>query len=285
VETVALVALAVAMLLVLGLLARTIASRYRCASAHVGGAAADGCGAAAASHGDAPAAPDTTLEPQVATEPGRGRAAAAVAAVIGGAREVLQPAIAAERERLLDGMMRQMVYATDEDIAVVRAQVRRLPFPVLADLHAAGVSVMVTHGKVTEVLPHLKGVKIGSGKVTYDEGVSGAYEPTDKMLVIPAKEARNDPRLTAHEAGHALDWVRGLERNSEDFTAARDKDLALLDEYHKQRGERGLRETYADSFAAYTARDRSWPHLYAFWECALEKLCSASGKPLEPPPP
>jgi hypothetical protein len=46
---------------------------------------------------------------------------------------------------------------------------------------------------------------------------------------------------------------------------------------------RGVRETYAQSFADYVDGRYRWPHLHAYWDCKLASRCKPDGSPLDPP--
>jgi Flp pilus assembly pilin Flp len=187
--------------------------------------------------------------------------------------------------------------ATQEDVDVVVDELAKLPPAVLQIAKENKVKVVVARTSVTDYVTELKGVKPrgwppGS---TWDTVPGLQHDKGGSPEVVVAtmagaggkrvmSNAHGSHSLVLHEFGHAMDEVVKKETGTmgslhDDFKVARDRDLPHLRDYHKQPGEAGLSEAYAESFAAYYGNkrnmDKDWPALSKFWEKPLQPIIDA----------
>jgi hypothetical protein len=291
-----LLALAIGSLLVLLLLAATIHTKYRCAADVVaGGGAGAGCGGASSRVDTTPVAPRASRADPPPVGSSQSHAAMAFETVTTVVRP--RPSFARgtpEHAAVVERITSQTAEADAMDVAWVKDKLQELPLESLQAIERAGVRVVVAHERVTEQFSDLAGVRIGFGTYTYDDpNVGGLYrqgEDLGRIIVIPAATAQGMPdHPVEHEVGHALDYAaadaRGTPSSRRDraFIQARLADIALLPEYQRAAAI-GAGETYAQSFADYLAGNSvRWPHLGAYWDCALASRCKPDGRPLDPP--
>ncbi|GAB1819187.1 hypothetical protein HerbRD11066_23510 [Herbidospora sp. RD11066] len=104
---------------------------------------------------------------------------------------------------------------------------------------------------------YLRGAPLPSGRATWDI-CAGAYG--DRKIVVGDRPSPT-PDVMMHEVGHALDdvdsrpgeWVS----DSPEFAALYDECIPhLASAFHKQSGELGRKEFFADAFAAIASRQR-----------------------------
>lgn len=156
--------------------------------------------------------------------------------------------------------------ATQVDVALVVAELAKLPVAALQTLRDNGVKVVAARNSVTDYATDLKGVHPRGWPpgATWDN-VPGAYMPDRKAVIIattghrtPAGphvpvtgEGHGSENITVHETTHAVDAFAGPQRNSSspDFIAARNSDLGGLTAYEQQAVDGGPSETYAESSA------------------------------------
>ncbi|WP_184755080.1 hypothetical protein [Streptosporangium album] len=144
---------------------------------------------------------------------------------------------------------------------VVRAveSLARLP-ERLKDKLAEGLDgIYVGEGGVPDLddMAYLRGAPLPSGRATWDI-CAGAYG--DRKVVVGDRPSPT-PDVMMHEVGHALDdvdaphgdWVS----DSPEFAALYDQCVPVLAScFHRQPGELGRREFFADAFAAIASRQR-----------------------------
>jgi hypothetical protein len=294
VQGLALLALALGAIGVVLLLRRVIHAKYRCA-ADVVAQRGDGvdCGGASqrfADDGPTPPLARVGDPPAVGSRAPLSAVAAEGTAPAAPRPEAVRSTRTAEHDEIVRRVLQRSERATPGDVAFVRRELRELPIEALRTIERVGVRVVATHDRVTEVFPHLKGQSIGFGGRTYDDPVvSGHYSPAARIIVIPVAPARADPEgdSVAHEVGHALDhsaadddgmWASD---HDEEFKRARQLDMGKLPAYQRA-PEVGVAETYAQSFADYLSGRNRWPHLHAYWDCAIARRCKPDGKPLDP---
>lgn len=169
--------------------------------------------------------------------------------------------------------------ANEEDVALVKAELAKIPAEHRQQMAANDVEVVVVRGSVTDYYTELQGVRprgwppgktwddvpgMCRGKTvviaTRGHGTpAGAYVPT-------TGDGHGSYNLVLHESGHALRKITG---DSPEFVSARTADMGALSAYQTQAGEAGLDETYAESFAnafgGNPAYARTHPNLYDFW--------------------
>ena len=197
-------------------------------------------------------------------------------------------------EALVAHLVRPVASATEEDAALVRAELVRLPLPVLQTLADRSVGVRVCREAVTDYRADLRGEAPRGWPPGVDwTVVPGCYLPDERAVAIatvdrggrrriPAKGDRHGSwNLVIHETMHADDYAAPRRRSrNRDFVHAREADVAALDVYQRQTGAAGLEESYAESAARHFGSDPSFvgacPKLHGFWcECRL---------PVEPGP-
>lgn len=130
----------------------------------------------------------------------------------------------------------------------------------LKDKLAEGLDgIYVGMGGVPELddMGHLRGVGLPSGKATWDI-CAGAYG--DRKIVV-GDQASPTPDVMLHEVGHALDDIDGpageWNSDSDEFRALYAECAPrLVSDFHRQSGELGRREFFADAFAAIASKQR-----------------------------
>jgi hypothetical protein len=119
--------------------------------------------------------------------------------------------------------------------------------------------IYVGMGGVPELddMGHLRGVDLPSGKATWDI-CAGAYG--DRKIVV-GDQPSPTPDVMLHEIGHALDDIDGSpgewHSDSPEFRAVYEQCAPrLVSDFHRQTGDLGRREFFADAFAAIASRQR-----------------------------
>jgi hypothetical protein len=144
---------------------------------------------------------------------------------------------------------------------VVRAVNRLAELPLMIkQILAAGVdAIHVGEGGVPELddMARLRGVPLPSGRATWD-ACAGAYG--EKKIIVGSRPS-SAPDVMCHEVGHALDDIdREQGRWQSDSTEFRHLyqrcEGSLVSDFHKQSGDLGRREFFADAFAAIASRQR-----------------------------
>jgi hypothetical protein len=144
---------------------------------------------------------------------------------------------------------------------VVRAVNRLAELPlIIKQILAAGVdAIHVGEGGVPELddMSRLRGVPLPSGRATWD-ACAGAYG--EKKIIVGSRPS-SAPDVMCHEVGHALDDVdreKGRwQSDSAEFRRLYDRcEGSLVSDFHKQAGDLGRREFFADAFAAIASRQR-----------------------------
>jgi hypothetical protein len=144
---------------------------------------------------------------------------------------------------------------------VVRAVNRLAELPlIIKQILAAGVdAIHVGEGGVPELddMSRLRGVPLPSGRATWD-ACAGAYG--EKKIIVGSRPS-SAPDVMCHEVGHALDDVdreKGRwQSDSAEFRRLYDRcEGSLVSDFHRQAGDLGRREFFADAFAAIASRQR-----------------------------
>ena len=144
---------------------------------------------------------------------------------------------------------------------VVRAVNRLAELPlIIKQILAAGVdAIHVGEGGVPELddMSRLRGVPLPSGRATWD-ACAGAYG--EKKIIVGSRPS-SAPDVMCHEVGHALDDVdreKGRwQSDSTEFRRLYERcEGSLVSDFHKQAGDLGRREFFADAFAAIASRQR-----------------------------
>jgi hypothetical protein len=144
---------------------------------------------------------------------------------------------------------------------VVRAVNRLAELPlIIKQILAAGVdAIHVGEGGVPELddMSRLRGVPLPSGRATWD-ACAGAYG--EKKIIVGSRPS-SAPDVMCHEVGHALDDVdreKGRwQSDSAEFRRLYERcEGSLVSDFHKQAGDLGRREFFADAFAAIASRQR-----------------------------
>ena len=144
---------------------------------------------------------------------------------------------------------------------VVGAVNRLAELPLMIkEILAAGVdAIHVGEGGVPELddMSRLRGVPLPSGRATWD-ACAGAYG--EKKIIVGSRPS-SAPDVMCHEVGHALDDVdRDQGRWQSDSAEFRKLygrcEGSLVSDFHKQPGDLGRREFFADAFAAIASRQR-----------------------------
>ncbi|HTT52134.1 MAG TPA: hypothetical protein VMH35_12100 [Streptosporangiaceae bacterium] len=144
---------------------------------------------------------------------------------------------------------------------VVKAvnRLARLPL-VIKDILAAGLdAIHVGEGGVPELddMARLRGVPLPSGRATWD-ACAGAY---GQRKIIVGSRPSAAPDVMCHEVGHALDDIDRVDGRWQSDSAPfrhlyqRCRD-ALVSDFHRQPGDLGRREFFADAFAAIASQQR-----------------------------
>lgn len=170
------------------------------------------------------------------------------------------------------------------DVALVVAELNKLPVTALRRLEASGVKVIACRGSVTDYAPNLIGVRPRGWPPGFVwDARPGVYIPARNAVVIAVighdtasarvpktGEGHGSVSLVIHEATHAIEAKVGGSRNSSSsaFKQARDSDLGMLATYERQPGRAGKSETYAESAARYYGADHGTiktPALDDYW--------------------
>jgi hypothetical protein len=144
---------------------------------------------------------------------------------------------------------------------VVRAVNRLAELPLMIkQILAAGVdAIHVGEGGVPELddMGRLRGVALPSGRATWD-ACAGAY---GERKIIVGSRPSSAPDVMCHEVGHALDDI-DREQGRWQSDSAEFRHLyqrcegSLVSDFHRQPGDLGRREFFADAFAAIASRQR-----------------------------
>ncbi|MCW2905328.1 MAG: hypothetical protein JWL68_117, partial [Actinomycetia bacterium] len=144
---------------------------------------------------------------------------------------------------------------------VVGAVNRLAELPLMIkEILAAGVdAIHVGEGGVPELddMSRLRGVPLPSGRATWD-ACAGAYG--EKKIIVGSRPS-SAPDVMCHEVGHALDDVdreQGRwQSDSAEFRHLYERcEGSLVSDFHRQAGDLGRREFFADAFAAIASRQR-----------------------------
>ena len=144
---------------------------------------------------------------------------------------------------------------------VVRAVNRLAGLPlVIKEILTAGLdAIHVGEGGVPELddMARLRGVPLPSGRATWDV-CAGAY---GERKIIVGSRPSSAPDVMCHEVGHALDDVDRVDgtwqSDSAQFRRLYERcQEALVSDFHRQAGDLGRREFFADAFAAIASQQR-----------------------------
>jgi hypothetical protein len=144
---------------------------------------------------------------------------------------------------------------------VVRAVNRLAALPrVIKEILAAGLdAIHVGEGGVPELddMGRLRGIPLPSGRATWD-ACAGAY---GQRKIIVGSRPSSAPDVMCHEVGHALDDIDRAEgrwqSDSPRFRQLYERcHAALVSDFHRQPGDLGRREFFADAFAAIASQQR-----------------------------
>lgn len=175
--------------------------------------------------------------------------------------------------------------ADESDARLLAREVAKLPARLLEGLEREDVHFTVCRRSVADGVPLWKNQQVrGWPKGTTYDNVPGRGLASLKMVVVaivghdtpegphvPKKgEGHGSWNLVFHELAHALDGTVDLLGSLRPrFNEARDADLEGLSNYEAQKGQGGIEETYAESFARFHGADpgdaEAHPHLHAFW--------------------
>ncbi len=175
--------------------------------------------------------------------------------------------------------------ADASDVALVRAEMNKMPAQYRQQLKDGGVEVKVVRNSITEYYTDLKGVKPrGWPPGTSWDSVPGVARGKEVIIAtrghatalgaqVPlAGNGHGSQNLVLHETAHAIQTLKGA---SPEFLAARTADLAALDPYQLQAGAAGVSETFAESFANVFGGNSNYPtthpHLYDYWTGTIGK--------------
>lgn len=146
-------------------------------------------------------------------------------------------------------------------LEVVRAveSLAMLPERLKLKLAEGLEGIYVGPGGVPELddMGHLKGRRLPSGRATWDI-CAGAY---GNRKVVVGDRPSPTPDVMMHEIGHALDdvddpeggWVSDTHGFQRLYAAC---EPFLQSDFHRQRGQLGRREFFADAFAAIASHQR-----------------------------
>jgi len=147
---------------------------------------------------------------------------------------------------------------TPEAVKAVES-LAELPENIKEKLSEGLDGIYVGMGGVPELddMGHLRGVDLPSGKATWDI-CAGAYG--DRKIVV-GDQPSPTPDVMLHEVGHALDDIDGppgeWHSDSDEFRAVYEQCAPrLVSDFHRQSGDLGRREFFADAFAAIASRQR-----------------------------
>ncbi len=144
---------------------------------------------------------------------------------------------------------------------VVRAVNRLAELPlIIKQILAAGVdAIHVGEGGVPELddMSRLRGIPLPAGRATWD-ACAGAYG--EKKIIVGSRPS-SAPDVMCHEVGHALDDIdreQGRwQSDSSEFRRLYERcEGSLVSDFHRQAGDLGRREFFADAFAAIASRQR-----------------------------
>ncbi len=144
---------------------------------------------------------------------------------------------------------------------VVRAVNRLAGLPkVIKEILAAGLdAIHVGEGGVPELddMGRLRGIPLPSGRATWD-ACAGAY---GQRKIIVGSRPSSAPDVMCHEVGHALDDIDRVDgrwqSDSAQFRRLYERCLdRLVSDFHRQPGDLGRREFFADAFAAIASQQR-----------------------------
>ena len=144
---------------------------------------------------------------------------------------------------------------------VVRAVNRLAQLPqMIKEILAAGLdAIHVGDGGVPDLddMSRLRGIPLPSGRATWD-ACAGAYG--ERKIIVGSRPSAA-PDVMCHEVGHALDDIDqedgSWQSDSTDFRRLYERcQESLVSDFHKQAGDLGRREFFADAFAAIASRQR-----------------------------
>jgi len=144
---------------------------------------------------------------------------------------------------------------------VVRAVNRLAGLPaVIKEILAAGLdAIHVGEGGVPELddMARLRGIPLPSGRATWD-ACAGAY---GQRKIIVGSRPSSAPDVMCHEVGHALDDIDRVDgrwqSDSAQFRRLYERCHGkLVSDFHRQPGDLGRREFFADAFAAIASQQR-----------------------------
>lgn len=146
-------------------------------------------------------------------------------------------------------------------VQVVRAidRLAELPQTVSRRLADNLDAIHVGPGGVPDLdsMSRLRGIPLPSGRATWD-ACAGAYG--ERKIIVGTRPSAA-PDVVCHEVGHALDDIDGSgghwQSDTDEFRALYNRCLPhLLSDFHRQEGQLGRREFFADSFAAIASGQR-----------------------------
>ncbi|MDH2434378.1 hypothetical protein QCD60_17605 [Pokkaliibacter sp. MBI-7] len=174
-------------------------------------------------------------------------------------------------------------------LSLVTAELAKLPPPLLKQLQKHGTQIVVTHdsiGTVPDAARHGLSDKTPRGWTSGSTaGLPATFvDTTNTVLISLVKNASNEwsinpdhgcRNLVLHETGHAIDVTLGTKEtgqylsNHQGFQQAWQKDLGLLDDYHRQPGpENDFKPGRQEGFAEGVARafndpstQHDWPNI------------------------
>lgn len=172
------------------------------------------------------------------------------------------------------------------DVALVRAELEKIPPKYRQMLMDNNVQIIVTRNSVTEYRTDLKGVQPRGWRssATWDTVPGVGPTPERNEIVIATRghgtpagprvpltgDGHNSYNLVLHEAAHALQENQSIGFSWQAFKDARTADFAKLSSYEKQADDAGLQETFAESFANVFGGNRNYanthPHLDKYWK-------------------
>jgi hypothetical protein len=144
---------------------------------------------------------------------------------------------------------------------VVRAVSRLAQLPqMIKEILAAGLdAIHVGDGGVPDLdgMSRLRGIPLPSGRATWD-ACAGAYG--ERKIIVGSRPSAA-PDVMCHEVGHALDDIDrengSWQSDSTEFRRLYERcQESLVSDFHKQAGDLGRREFFADAFAAIASRQR-----------------------------
>jgi hypothetical protein len=150
---------------------------------------------------------------------------------------------------------------TKPPVQVVRAvdRLAELPLTVSRRLADSLDAIHVGPGGVPDLdgMGRLRGIPLPSGRATWD-ACAGAYG--ERKIIIGTRPSAA-PDVVCHEVGHALDDIDGSgglwQSDTGEFRALYNRCLPrLMSDFHRQEGQLGRREFFADAFAAIASGQR-----------------------------